>query len=134
MVQDANNTNKITDTAFTGDGTIINSDFLNGLSVENAKEKIVNYLELRGIGSKKTNYKLKDWGVSRQRYWGCPIPILYRKTEKQFSQQTRSSGDPPKDISSRGLTSLRDAKEWQLAKCPETGMKALRETDTFDTF
>ena len=136
VVQDIKNTNKITDTAFTGDGTIINSDFLNGLSVESAKEKIVNYLEQKGIGSTKTNYKLKDWGVSRQRYWGCPIPILYREDGETIPVSKQDLPVIlPKNVSSKKfLTSLREAKEWQLAKCPETGMKALRETDTFDTF
>ena len=59
------------------DGTLVNSDFLNGLSVAEAKEKIMNYLEEKGIGNRKTNYKLRDWVFSRQRYWGEPIPIVH---------------------------------------------------------
>ena len=63
--------------AFTGNGKIINSDFLNNLEVDDAKSKIIDEIEKRGIGAKKTLYRLKDWGISRQRYWGCPIPMIY---------------------------------------------------------
>ena len=58
---------------------MINSDFLDGMDNEKAKKEVIKRLESEGIGNKKTNYKLRDWGVSRQRYWGCPIPILYRE-------------------------------------------------------
>ena len=63
--------------AYTGSGTIINSDFLNGLDVESAKKKIIEKIEKGKIGKKRILYRLKDWGVSRQRYWGCPIPMIY---------------------------------------------------------
>ena len=63
--------------AFIGNGKLINSDFLNGLKIDDAKSRIINEIEKRGIGAKKTLYRLKDWGVSRQRYWGCPIPMIY---------------------------------------------------------
>ena len=63
--------------AYTGNGKLINSSFLNGLNIEQAKEKIINEIETKNLGTKKTLYRLKDWGISRQRYWGCPIPILY---------------------------------------------------------
>ena len=79
VVENEKENKQIIDVATTGDGTLINSDFLNGLSVESAKKKIVEFIESSGLGSKKINYKLKDWGVSRQRYWGCPIPVLYRE-------------------------------------------------------
>ena len=70
---------KIVNEAFTDDGTIINSEFLNGLDVSNAKNKIIIEIENKKIGRKKINFKLRDWGISRQRFWGCPIPIIYRE-------------------------------------------------------
>ncbi len=127
---------KVGKTAITGDGRMINSDFLNGLGVDSAKEKVVNFLQSKGLGLQKTNYKLRDWGVSRQRYWGCPIPVLYR--EDGVVVPVPKKDLPvllPKNNSSSGvLTSLKDAENWKITKCPETGMKAIRETDTFDTF
>ena len=63
--------------AFTGYGSIINSEFLNGLNIEDAKKKIISQVEKNKIGKKKTLFRLKDWGISRQRYWGCPIPMIY---------------------------------------------------------
>ena len=65
------------DEAFVDDGYLINSDFLNGLRVKDAKNKIINKLMDLNIGKKTVKFKLRDWGVSRQRYWGCPIPIIY---------------------------------------------------------
>ena len=136
VVQPDDNKQKIKNTAFTGEGKIINSDFLNGLDIESAQNKIVNYLEQRGLGSLKTNYKLRDWGISRQRYWGCPIPILYREDGAILPvPKTDLPIILPKNNGKNGLfTSLKDVDEWKNTKCPDTGMKAVRETDTFDTF
>ncbi|WP_156518249.1 class I tRNA ligase family protein, partial [Wolbachia endosymbiont of Nomada ferruginata] len=67
---------QMTKEAYTGDGTMFNSEFLNGLMVSEAKEAIVKKFEEKKIGKKTINYRLHDWGVSRQRYWGCPIPII----------------------------------------------------------
>ena len=64
--------------AFTDEGEVINSSVLNGLTTQEAKKEIIKILEKNSIGSKKVNYKLRDWGISRQRFWGCPIPIIYR--------------------------------------------------------
>ena len=73
----SNKNGNILDAAYTGAGKIINSDFLNDLDIDVAKEKIILEIEKLGIGKRKTLFRLKDWGISRQRYWGCPIPIIY---------------------------------------------------------
>ena len=69
---------EITDKAYVGGGNLINSSFLNGLKVpSDSIKKTIDYLEKNNLGERKTNFRLKDWGISRQRYWGCPIPIAY---------------------------------------------------------
>jgi leucyl-tRNA synthetase len=136
VVESEKENNQIVNIATTGDGTLINSDFLNGLSVESGKKRILEFIESNGLGSKKVNYKLKDWGVSRQRYWGCPIPILYREDGEVVPVNKKDLPILlPKNNAINGiLTSLKNAEDWKLTTCPETGMKAVRETDTFDTF
>jgi leucyl-tRNA synthetase len=136
VVENKKENTQITNMATTGDGTLINSDFLNGLNVDDAKKKIVEFIETSGLGSKKINYKLRDWGVSRQRYWGCPIPILYREDGEivPVSKKDLPVLLPKNNATNGVLTSLKDAEDWKLTSCPETGMKAVRETDTFDTF
>jgi leucyl-tRNA synthetase len=115
--------------------TIINSEIINGLSPEKAKEKIIVELEKRGIGSKKTNYKLRDWGISRQRYWGCPIPIIY--LEDGSIQTVPEENLPvtlPEDVSfkKKNGNPLDHHPKWKFTNYK--GQKAIRETDTFDTF
>ena len=136
VIEPISNIKKITDTAFTGEGKLINSDFLNGLDTESAKNKIIEFLQLKGFGSSKVNYKLKDWGVSRQRYWGCPIPILYREDGEVIpvSKKDLPVLLPKYNTENGVLKSLKDIEGWKKTICPETGMKAVRETDTFDTF
>ncbi|MDA0968235.1 MAG: leucine--tRNA ligase [Proteobacteria bacterium] len=136
VVDNKKDNNQITNVAATGDGTLINSDFLNGLNVDDAKKKIVEFIETSGLGSKKINYKLRDWGVSRQRYWGCPIPILYREDGEivPVSKKDLPVLLPKNNTINGVFTSLKNAEDWKLTSCPETGMKAVRETDTFDTF
>jgi leucyl-tRNA synthetase len=81
---------KITDEAYTGNGELYNSKFLNGLKYpENSVEETIKILEEKKIGKKKINFRLKDWGISRQRYWGCPIPIAYNSKEKLLKYQKR---------------------------------------------
>ena len=121
---------------YTEDGIMINSKFLNGLNKDQAIESIVSYLENEKVGNKKINYKLRDWGVSRQRYWGCPIPVIYfedgsyRVLDKEelpvelpYAIEMNGKGNP-----------LLKNNEWRSVICKKTGKKALRETDTFDTF
>ena len=121
---------------YIGSGKLINSFFLNGLEVDEAKKVIIEKLKDLGIGSKKINYKLKDWGLSRQRYWGCPIPILYREDGKIIpvpKEQLPVKLPEVSDLSGAGNV-LQKMERWKSTTCPETGMKATRETDTFDTF
>ena len=121
---------------YTEDGIMINSKFLNGLNKNQAIKSIVSYLENEKVGNKKVNYKLRDWGVSRQRYWGCPIPVIYyddgsyRVLDKEelpvelpYAIEMNGKGNP-----------LLKNNEWRRVVCKKTGKKALRETDTFDTF
>jgi len=127
---------KIKNEAYVDDGFIINSDFLNDLSVKEAQKKIIKIIEDSKIGNSKIIYRLKDWGISRQRYWGCPIPILYREDGKIISIPEKDLPVTlPNDIDfSKPGNPLENHPTWKYTKCPETGMKATRETDTLDTF
>jgi len=122
--------------AYTEDGYAINSDFLNGYSTKEAKKNIIQKLIEKKIGNSKIIYRLKDWGVSRQRYWGCPIPIIYREDGKIILVPEKDLPITlPKDIDfSKPGNPLENHPTWKYTKCPETGMKAIRETDTLDTF
>jgi leucyl-tRNA synthetase len=122
--------------AYTEDGYIINSDFLNDLSVEDAKKYVIEKIERKGLGNSKIIYRLKDWGISRQRYWGCPIPVMYREDGKVILVPEKDLPvELPKDIDfSKPGNPLENHPTWKYTKCPETGMKAIRETDTLDTF
>jgi len=127
---------KIKDEAYVDDGFIINSDFLNDLSVSEAKRKIIKIIEDKKLGNSKTIYRLKDWGISRQRYWGCPIPILYREDGEIIPVPEKDLPVTlPEDIDfNKPGNPLESHPTWKYTKCPETGMKAIRETDTLDTF
>jgi leucyl-tRNA synthetase len=122
--------------AYTGAGTIINSNFLNGKSVTEAKEIAIQELEKRDLGSRKINYRLKDWGISRQRFWGCPIPIIYCDScgivpvpEKDLPVEL------PEDVSfDKPGNPLDHHPTWKHVNCPKCSKPAQRETDTFDTF
>lgn len=116
-------------------GTLVNSDFLNGLDVARAKKKISDWLEEKGLGERKTNYKLRDWVFSRQRYWGEPIPLVYCETcgwvpvpEEQLPLMLPEvESYEPTDTGESPLANIRD---WVETTCPKCGGKAERETDT----
>ena len=116
-------------------GTLVNSDFLNGLSVEDAKKKIQEWLTDKGLGSVKTNYKLRDWVFSRQRYWGEPIPMVYcekcgyvplPESELPLLLPNVDSYEP----TDNGESPLAKMTDWVNTTCPHCGAPAKRETDT----
>ncbi len=127
---------EIKNEAYTEDGKIINSDFLDGLSVEKAKDRIIHEIEKRRIGKKKVNFKLRDWGISRQRFWGCPIPIIYREDGEVLAVEDKELPVKLPNIENfnESSSALNNISGWKKTVCPKTGMKAYRETDTFDTF
>ncbi len=127
---------KINHEAYTESGTIINSKFLNGFSVDEAKSKIIEEVEKKKIGRKKINFKLRDWGISRQRFWGCPIPIIYREDGEILPVEETELPVKLPEIQkfNESSTALNNISGWKETTCPKTGMKAFRETDTFDTF
>ena len=122
--------------AYVGDGIMINSDFLNGLNVNDAKDKIINEIAKLKIGKKKVSFRLKDWGISRQRYWGCPIPMIH--LEDGTTVPVDKSELPiklPDDVDlKKSGNPLENHRTWKLTKQKSTGKKAIRETDTLDTF
>ena len=122
--------------AYDGVGHLINSDFLNGLNIEDAKTEIIQKVEKLSIGKKTVNYRLRDWGISRQRYWGCPIPIMYREDGEIIPvPENELPIELPSDINlDKPGNPLDNHPTWKYTKCPETGMSAIRETDTLDTF
>jgi len=127
----------VDDQAYTGDGVKINSGFLDGLSIEEAKRKAIDWLVAQGIGQGKVNFRLRDWGISRQRYWGAPIPVLY--CEKDGMVPEREENLPvvlPRDvqISGKGGSPLAEVAGFVNTTCPRCGGKARRDTDTMDTF
>jgi len=124
------------DGPYLGDGPAINSEWLNGLEVIEAKEKAIDWLEKNGLGERKVNYRLRDWGVSRQRYWGCPIPVIYcEKCEAVPVPEDHLPVILPEDVTFMGVQSpIKADPEWRKTTCPNCGGPAERETDTFDTF
>ena len=122
--------------AYTEVGVLFDSDEFSGLDSNIAKEKIIEHFETLKIGKKTTNYKLKDWGVSRQRYWGAPIPFIHCDNcgivmEKKENLPVAL----PNDIKISGEGNpLEKHPTWKYCKCPKCGGDALRETDTMDTF
>jgi leucyl-tRNA synthetase len=127
---------KVGDAAYTENGSIINSEFLNGLDVEAAKREVGKRLEAMGLGHPTTVWRLRDWLVSRQRYWGCPIPVIHCERcgvvpvpEKDLPVRL------PDDVTfEKPGNPLDHHATWKHVNCPSCGKPARRETDTFDTF
>jgi leucyl-tRNA synthetase len=123
--------------AYTEDGVLVNSGPFNGMTSEEAREAIAQHLEEKGLGKKAIHYRLRDWGISRQRYWGAPIPILY-------CPQCGTVPVPEKDLpvilphdvklTGLGDSPLAHAPAFVKVSCPVCGQPARRETDTMDTF
>ena len=131
----------ITDTAYDGDGRMINSRFLDGMTIAEAKEEVARRLEKESRGNKpvaqrQINYRLRDWGISRQRYWGCPIPVIH--CDKCGVVPVPEKDLPvtlPEDVTfDRPGNPLDHHPTWKYVKCPQCGGAARRETDTMDTF
>ena len=121
---------------YIGDGAHINSDFLNGLNTQDAIRMSIEKIKQLSIGEETTTFRIRDWGVSRQRYWGCPIPIIF----------CNNCGEVPVPVDQLPITLPQDITfnengnplethpTWKFTKCPNCNEKAIRETDTFDTF
>ncbi|NOX96404.1 MAG: leucine--tRNA ligase, partial [Alphaproteobacteria bacterium] len=129
---------EIGDEAYTGPGTIFNSGFLNGLSTDDAIAKAIEKIETMDRGEGKVQYRLRDWGVSRQRYWGCPIPAIHCEkcgvVPVPLSDLPVKLPEVPASEFSIPGNPLDRHPTWKNVDCPQCGAKARRETDTFDTF
>ena len=131
----------ITDVAYDGDGRMINSRFLDGMTIEQAKEDVAKRLEqaARGnapVGQRQVNFRLRDWGISRQRYWGCPIPIIHCEACGVVPVPDKDLPVTlPEDVTfDRPGNPLDRHPTWKNVACPQCGKAARRETDTMDTF
>jgi leucyl-tRNA synthetase len=138
----------ITDTAYDGDGRMINSRFLDGMTIEQAKEEVAGRLEAEmrplpsppggvgAVGERQVNFRLRDWGISRQRYWGCPIPVIHCPTCDVVPVPEQDLPVVlPEDVSfDKPGNALDHHPTWKHVTCPQCGGKAVRETDTMDTF
>jgi len=129
----------VTGIATPGDGKLINSGSLDGLSKAEAITKIIDDLQKQKLGEPATNYRLRDWLISRQRYWGTPIPIIHCDScgevavpEDQLPVKLPSSAGL--DLKPKGISPLAGATDWVNVDCPQCGKPALRDTDTMDTF
>jgi leucyl-tRNA synthetase len=130
-------------TAYTGDGPAINSAndeiSLNGLPIEEAKAKIIDWLQEKHLGERTINYRLRDWLLSRQRYWGAPIPIIHCPVDGEVPVPDDQLPVELPDLrgaalAPRGVSPLASARDWVEVTCPKCGGPAERDTDTMDTF
>ena len=121
---------------YNGEGILINSAFLDGMSIDEAKQEIARRFEARSKGERRVNYRLRDWGISRQRYWGCPIPVIH--CEDCGIVPVPAADLPvklPEDVTfDKPGNPLERHPTWKNIVCPKCGKDATRETDTFDTF
>jgi len=124
------------DEAYKGEGLLANSDFLDGMTVENAKEAIASRMEAADRGERTINYRLRDWGVSRQRYWGCPIPVVHCGACGIVPvPDAELPVELPEDVQiDRPGNPLDHHPSWKHVACPSCGTDAVRDTDTLDTF
>lgn len=129
-------TYEVFDEAYTGEGTLANSEFLDGLSSADAIAKVISYLEEKNLGRGSITYRLRDWGVSRQRYWGTPVPVIHcgkcgvvpvPKSDLPVTLPEDATFDKPGNP-------LEHHPTWKHVDCPKCGGKAERDTDTLDTF
>jgi leucyl-tRNA synthetase len=129
--------------AFTGDGSAVNSAndevSLDGLAVDEAKSRIIDWLESKSLGRPTTTYRLRDWLISRQRFWGCPIPIVHCPDDGEVpvpddQLPVRLPDLRGQDLKPRGVSPLAAAEDWVATTCPKCGGPARRDTDTMDTF
>ncbi len=122
--------------AYVEDGTLVNSGFLDGCGVEDAKARVIGRLEKIGAGTRTVNFRLRDWGVSRQRYWGCPIPIVHCPECGDVGvPEDQLPVELPEDVSfDKPGNPLEHHPTWKDTPCPDCGSPAKRETDTLDTF
>ncbi|WP_374763154.1 leucine--tRNA ligase [Yunchengibacter salinarum] len=126
----------VADTAYTGPGHMINSGFLDGLAAEDARARVIDRAEAEGWGRRQVNYRLRDWGISRQRYWGTPIPVIHCKACGPVGvPRDQLPVELPEDVSfEKPGNPLDHHPHWKHTHCPECGAPAERETDTMDTF
>lgn len=122
--------------AYTGEGSLFNSQFLDGLDINTGKKTVINHLKELGHGKGTTQFRLRDWGVSRQRYWGCPIPIIYCEDCGAVPEKEENLPvELPEDVTfDKPGNPIAHHPTWKHTKCPCCGKAAVRETDTFDTF
>ena len=123
--------------AYLGEGPTINSQFLDGLERDGAKDRIIAWFEDRGIGDRAIQYRIRDWLISRQRYWGCPIPMIdCPECGLVAVPRDHLPVELPdvEDFAPQGQSPLATVDEWVVTTCPECGGEARRETDTMDTF
>ncbi len=122
--------------AFTERGILVNSGAYDGLDFQQALDALAARLQADGRGERRVNFRLRDWGVSRQRYWGCPIPVIYcAKCGALPVPEDQLPVVLPEDVAFSGVQSpLKSDPEWRKCSCPQCGGPAERETDTFDTF